>query len=243
MSFMWRAPANIPPDFIFTVPSSFELGFRIFICVVLGVGVGYGVLILDSFRRYGTMMDEAWKNRVENFLMTYREDRPEYVPPRRTSWSYWQPEPGSPPIIPIVEPSRYPQPYPTYGLHPPSHIGSKEKLPRSRPRTPSPPDGRRRQHISHIDTPYSGSPKPDVVGYGRNMSADRGQPVAHTDTASEGRGRKLSVSRDQRRSRPSSTHTRTVSQTQQSSPYAPLPTAEPSKDPRLSRRTRLEVSC
>ncbi len=75
------------------VPSSVELSLRIFICIILGLGLGYGALILGTFRRYGTKMDEAWKNRVARILAANPQDPP---------WnrgSYWQPE-----TLPIMDP-------------------------------------------------------------------------------------------------------------------------------------------
>src|ERR1700760_3931782 len=110
MSFMWRAPANLSSDFVFTVPPSVELGFRIFICAVLGIGTCYGVLILDTFRRYGTKMDEAWKNRVDKFLL---EDQPRYHLTPKRSHSHW-------PYRPYTSPYRPPSP---------SRLGMKAKMP------------------------------------------------------------------------------------------------------------------
>jgi hypothetical protein len=68
MSFMWRARANLPSGFEFSVAPSTELGFRIFVCVVLGLGAVYGALIISAFRRYGSQMDETWTRRVRNFI-------------------------------------------------------------------------------------------------------------------------------------------------------------------------------
>ncbi|KAF9449384.1 hypothetical protein P691DRAFT_568995 [Macrolepiota fuliginosa MF-IS2] len=68
MSFMWRARVGLPADYTFPAPPSTEFGFRIFICAVLATGVIYGALILNTFRRYGAPMDEAWKRRVESFI-------------------------------------------------------------------------------------------------------------------------------------------------------------------------------
>jgi hypothetical protein len=65
---MWRAQANLPPNFTFSATPLTETVFRIFICVVLGIGVVYGALIINTFRRYGTQMDEAWQRRVQDFI-------------------------------------------------------------------------------------------------------------------------------------------------------------------------------
>lgn len=82
---MWRASAKLPSDYEFPVTPSTEFGFRVFICVVLGTGVTYGILIINTFRHYGTQMDEAWKRRVESFIAnvapgpTYPPLPPQYL--------------------------------------------------------------------------------------------------------------------------------------------------------------------
>ncbi|KAJ3564440.1 hypothetical protein NP233_g8292 [Leucocoprinus birnbaumii] len=68
MSFMWRVQANPPSDFVFSATTTTEFAFRVFICGVLGIGVVYGALIMNTFRRYGAQMDEAWQRRVESYL-------------------------------------------------------------------------------------------------------------------------------------------------------------------------------
>jgi hypothetical protein len=67
MSFMWRARAELPPDHQFTVPPSTELGMRVFICIVLGLGVVYGFLIFTTLSRFGSAMDRTWRLRAEAF--------------------------------------------------------------------------------------------------------------------------------------------------------------------------------
>jgi hypothetical protein len=68
MSFLWRSRANLPSDFEFSVSRSTELGFRIFICVALGLGVVYGILILITFWRYGSRLDDKWTRHVGSFV-------------------------------------------------------------------------------------------------------------------------------------------------------------------------------
>lgn len=80
MIFMWRSSAIAPADFTSITPSV-EFYFRIFICAVLGVGVVYGVLISITFRRYGEKMDQAWKKRVDGFVVR-AVTLPQYLQPR-----------------------------------------------------------------------------------------------------------------------------------------------------------------
>lgn len=94
MLFMWRARANLPSDYIFPVSPSTELGLRIFICVVLGTGIAYGTLIMNTFRKYGTRMDEAWKLRVESFIAT-TVPAPAYPPPPQYPQTTIIPRPSS----------------------------------------------------------------------------------------------------------------------------------------------------
>ncbi|KAJ3569972.1 hypothetical protein NP233_g4705 [Leucocoprinus birnbaumii] len=89
MSFMWRAQANLPSDFVFLTTSLTEFAFRTFICVVLGVGILYGALIINTFRRYGTQMDEAWQRRVESHLGNiYPIGAPPSPPPPPPGYQY-----------------------------------------------------------------------------------------------------------------------------------------------------------
>lgn len=234
MSFMWRASANLPSGFAAAIPPSTELGCRILICVVLGVGVGYGVLILDTFHRYGTKMDEAWKHRVEQFLVAYPPPRCRDVPPPTNSGSRWL-RPESPPGV-ILQPQ--PQVYPIHRPGSSSRSRSREKLPHTRHPAPIPPDPKKGQHVPNIVAPGFAPP---IAGALSHRQGHQDQPLAPADITGEGRGRKRSVSRDWRGSRPPSNHTRTVSQAHQVSPSIPLRMPDPPKDPWQSWRTRLEV--
>jgi len=67
MSFVWRTStqnANPPGD----LSKGALLAVRIVTTIVLGVGVLYGWLILDTFSRYGEAMDKAWKERIDGWL-------------------------------------------------------------------------------------------------------------------------------------------------------------------------------
>lgn len=105
---MWRTSARLPPDHEFSVAPSTEFGFRIFICVVFGIGVTYGLLTIITLKRYGIRgdkrADKAWERRVQSFIgqpglpsPIYPPFQPLYVPSippvlephsRRSSRSY-----------------------------------------------------------------------------------------------------------------------------------------------------------
>lgn len=63
---MWRCDANPPPEFL--VPPHTELAFRVFVSTVLGVGTFYGMLILTTFKRYGSTMDQALSGRIDLYI-------------------------------------------------------------------------------------------------------------------------------------------------------------------------------
>lgn len=109
LSFMWRSPTNPPPDFAFTVPPSFELAFRVYICIILAIGIGYGALILDTFQYYGTAMDAAWKNRVTSWL----DHESVHNPPFRPGQPFGVVESGPPPFTGPM----HPQLHPTFYSH------------------------------------------------------------------------------------------------------------------------------
>jgi hypothetical protein len=89
MSFVWRSgvTSTTPPG----LSDTGLLVLRIFITVVLGVGVLYGFLIMTTFQRYGTVMDKAWKQRIDKWIEEKAEpfpqpplDKPSYP----SHWSY-----------------------------------------------------------------------------------------------------------------------------------------------------------
>lgn len=90
MAFMWRSGA-IPPE-VFIVPPSTELGFRIFVSAVLGVGVIYGLLMFVTFQRYGEKMDEALKRRIDGYIASASGPSP-----RQPSTSHTSPASTRPP--------------------------------------------------------------------------------------------------------------------------------------------------
>ena len=65
MSFIWRTGVTS------TTPAGLSdtglLVIRIVMSVVLGIGVLYGLLIMTTFRRYGMVMDNAWKQRIKEW--------------------------------------------------------------------------------------------------------------------------------------------------------------------------------
>ncbi|KIM38312.1 hypothetical protein M413DRAFT_30162 [Hebeloma cylindrosporum] len=67
MSFVWRTTVQDagPPT---ALSGGSLLAVRIVITFVLGLGMVYAWLILSTFSRYGTAMDEAWKSRINGWL-------------------------------------------------------------------------------------------------------------------------------------------------------------------------------
>lgn len=65
---MWRARAQLPDNPVFSATDKTDLGFRVFLCVALGIGVFYGLLIFTTFQKYGKEMDRKWKKRVNDLL-------------------------------------------------------------------------------------------------------------------------------------------------------------------------------
>ena len=66
MSFIWRTgvTSTTPPG----LSDTGLLVIRIFMTVVLGIGVLYGFLIMTTFKRYGLVMDKAWKQRIDEWI-------------------------------------------------------------------------------------------------------------------------------------------------------------------------------
>ena len=127
MSFVWRAGVTST-----TPPGSSDtclLVMRIVMTVVLGIGVLYGLLIMNTFQRYGKVMDKAWKLRIDEWIAEKiagnypaLDDAP-YPPP------HWHPDPSA----------RYQRPHSRYfqpfgGRHPRNTI----YVPPSPRSTPSP---------------------------------------------------------------------------------------------------------
>lgn len=68
MSFVWRTSSQSDAEPIVTSKTAL-LTVRIVISSVLGLGLIYGGLILTTFSRYGSVMDKAWKKRVDNWIV------------------------------------------------------------------------------------------------------------------------------------------------------------------------------
>ena len=66
MSFTWRTgmTSTTPPG----LSNTGLLVIRIVMSVVLGIGVLYGLLIMNTFQRYGKVMDEEWKRRIDEWI-------------------------------------------------------------------------------------------------------------------------------------------------------------------------------
>ena len=103
MTFVWRTSVqdtNPPGD----LSKGGLLVVRIVITVVLGLGMLYGWLILNTFSRYGEAMDKAWKKRIDGWLD--EKASTQFIPQSITSY------------IPCIDPSSQTQPqssqYPGY---------------------------------------------------------------------------------------------------------------------------------
>lgn len=105
MTFVWRAGTTDER----TQPSATyaqALAPRIVISAVLAVGAIYFVLVVQTFARYGDLMDRRWRERV---LVQYAAARsvsrsPQPGPPRSPTSGHHHY--SSPPVIPPVLPSR-----------------------------------------------------------------------------------------------------------------------------------------
>ena len=178
MSFIWRTgvTSTTPPG----LSDTGLLVIRIVMTVVLGIGVLYGFLILITFQRYGTVMDKAWKQRIDEWIgekATGNND-PDHLPysPRRPHRYY----PDRPLRYPTHNPSRYYQPsfgdvngrYPRYGsvpeYSPSSSCGS---TPPTRPYTYTPAYAPPTVVGSAFSTPSSKSDDaPTISRPGRNQA-------------------------------------------------------------------------
>ncbi|KAF9449703.1 hypothetical protein P691DRAFT_774475 [Macrolepiota fuliginosa MF-IS2] len=68
MWFMWRATAPLPDGIVFSASPKTAIGFRIFLCVTLGISIVYGILIFITFQKFGKGMDDKWKDHVEELV-------------------------------------------------------------------------------------------------------------------------------------------------------------------------------
>ncbi|KAF5362221.1 hypothetical protein D9756_002809 [Leucocoprinus leucothites] len=68
MSFLWRVRPDDPNAIILPrVGPTIDAAFRIFISCVLGVGVLYAILIINTLRHYGSKMDRMWSKRIRAY--------------------------------------------------------------------------------------------------------------------------------------------------------------------------------
>lgn len=69
MCFVWRTSPSSSTD-LPQPPTSDRalLGIRILLTLILALGINYAILIYLTFRRYGVVMDGAWKKRVNGWL-------------------------------------------------------------------------------------------------------------------------------------------------------------------------------
>ncbi|KAF8806754.1 hypothetical protein BYT27DRAFT_7101379 [Phlegmacium glaucopus] len=66
MSFVWRS--NVTNTTSPGISDTGLLVIRVVITVVLTIGVVFGFLIMATFRRYGEVMDKAWKQRIDRWI-------------------------------------------------------------------------------------------------------------------------------------------------------------------------------
>ena len=83
MAFVWRI--RLPEDSTWTFKTSQALFPRLTISTVLGLGVIYFALILDTLRRYGHVMDNAWKKLASGWIQSKRSP---YTPPHHPSFRH-----------------------------------------------------------------------------------------------------------------------------------------------------------
>lgn len=124
---MWRTHVPLPNDFVFSAPGKTALGFRIFICTALGIGVFYGLLIFTTFQRYGKEMDRKWKNRVNDLLQAQAASlqsitgraQPQHQGPQTMN----QPSPSQSSHSPVSATAPSPQmPFTPGGVHSPQYL-------------------------------------------------------------------------------------------------------------------------
>lgn len=116
VSFTWRtSPVRTEPP---PVPSDGSLlAVRLVLTLVIVLAVGYGILVLMTFSRYGEEMDQAWKRRIKGWLKERAE--PVIPPPVSNSPVYsttrYQPESYQPPqesaAFAAPDSARAPAPY------------------------------------------------------------------------------------------------------------------------------------
>ncbi|RDB30581.1 hypothetical protein Hypma_005923 [Hypsizygus marmoreus] len=127
MAFVWRTGTTGQDSVLVLTPYA-ERAIRISISAVLGLGVLYFVLIMNTLRRYGDAMDRSFKARVERWVKEKELEREK-----------WTPHPGA---YPMFQPTNYfeshlPQPRP---MSPQSEVESQYNRRDSTPAYPYPPN-------------------------------------------------------------------------------------------------------
>jgi hypothetical protein len=99
MAFMCRVRVGIS---IPTAPPREDFALRMLICLIFAIGVIYAILIINTLRRYGTNMDEAWKCRIDGFRRQPSKSREDdFIPsndprsPRSPEWEVVPPTPST----------------------------------------------------------------------------------------------------------------------------------------------------
>lgn len=72
LCFMWRVSYKALDSVTSSpVPDILELISRIAICLLLGIGILYGIRVVIEFRHYGKAMDDKWRDRVDEYVCTH----------------------------------------------------------------------------------------------------------------------------------------------------------------------------
>lgn len=116
MAFVWRT-GTVDAITSSMLSQETALGPRVAISAVLGLGVLYFLLILNTFRRYGDVMDKAWRARVAGWRQMIGYGRGGYH--SSSSYSRDDREYTLRPSIPSMESSSPPRHrYPTTPFQP-----------------------------------------------------------------------------------------------------------------------------
>ncbi|PPQ92315.1 hypothetical protein CVT25_008521 [Psilocybe cyanescens] len=172
MSFVWRTSSQSDAEPIITSKTAL-LTVRIVISSVLGLGLVYGVLIISTFSRYGSVMDKAWKKRIDGWVVGKHSQgsygqymstphfssspyyHTPYAPPANASAQHTPPPPSTPytPYIPLTPSTPYIPPV----VPSTPYIPSMSYTPYSTPYTSYIPPTPSAPHIPPIvaSTPYT----------------------------------------------------------------------------------------
>ena len=101
MAFVWRSGTSTDTDPDASLMKHAGLGPRIVVSATLALGIIYFILILNTFRRYGDIMDKAWRARIADLArdkLPYEKRHETYS---NRSWqphSQWRRHPSCPPM-------------------------------------------------------------------------------------------------------------------------------------------------